>query len=537
MDRTTSSGRVHDPGLAVSLLLLGLLLAVNAVAIVGILTAGDGARREALTELELETEIHARSLEAALASLRGDLLFLSQSPPLARALPAPAQDDPMARRWRRLDLEGTLLLFLEAHPPVRWLALAGAGAEPAVVAGREGGAPVVLPPAAAAAPPAPDADLLHGRWPLGGGAGAAGTLAAAVSLDELLRSAAPGLEGRLALVRDGEAAGGGPEPGEAPAFVARVPVADQGWEPPLAATLERRESESRLVGSVEALAGRYRATVVLNVAVIALTLVLGFLAFRQVRRAERLAAETEHQVRLRELERRMLHSERLASVGRLAAGLAHEINNPLAGMGNYLALLEDELAAGRPEAARGFARRVREGLDRAAGTLRRVLAFSSPGGGPRGPLDLAAVVAETVEFVRGAGRFPGVVVTAAAAEGTVAVVGNEVTLGQLVLNLILNACEAQPGGGVVEVAVARAGDWACLTVADRGPGLPAEARERLFDPFVSTRGSTGLGLAICHGIAGDHGGEIRAADRPGGGALFEVRLPLAGVAPAQERAS
>ena len=101
------------------------------------------------------------------------------------------------------------------------------------------------------------------------------------------------------------------------------------------------------------------------------------------------------------------------------------------------------------------------------------------------------------------------------------------TLGQLFLNLLLNACQAQAEGGEVEVAVGREGEWARVAVADRGPGLPAEAQERLFEPFFSTRDSTGLGLAVCHRIAGDHGGEIGGENRPDGGAVFTVRLPLA----------
>jgi signal transduction histidine kinase len=91
----------------------------------------------------------------------------------------------------------------------------------------------------------------------------------------------------------------------------------------------------------------------------------------------------------------------------------------------------------------------------------------------------------------------------------------------------------QPDGGEVEVIVSRAGDEALIEVADRGPGLDAEVAPRLFEPFVSGRGSTGLGLAVCHGIVREHGGSISAENRPGGGALFSVRLPVAAVA-AQE---
>ena len=277
------------------------------------------------------------------------------------------------------------------------------------------------------------------------------------------------------------------------------------------------------------MAARYRTTVALNVAVVALTLALGWLAFRQVRRAERLAAERRHQLHLRELERQLLHSERLASVGRLAAGMAHEINNPLEGMANYLALLDDELAAGdapSADTARELVRRVREGLDRAAGILRRVLAASSPGPGRRDSLDLRRTVAEAVAFVQGARAFRGVVVRLVSPGEPVEVSGDPVTLGQLFLNLLLNACQAQADGGEVEVEVEREGAWARVVVADRGPGLPAEALDRLFEPFFSTRDSTGLGLAVCHRIAGDHGGEIGGENRPDGGAVFAVRLPL-----------
>jgi signal transduction histidine kinase len=153
--------------------------------------------------------------------------------------------------------------------------------------------------------------------------------------------------------------------------------------------------------------------------------------------------------------------------------------------------------------------------------------MSSPGGNPRQPLDLRRVVSEAVGFVRGAGALQPLEVRLREPDRAVAVVGDPVTLGQLFLNLVLNASQAQPGGGEVEVSFQPDGAWIAVLVADRGPGLPRADRERLFEPFFSTRGSTGLGLAVCHGIAAAHGGEIRAQDRPGGGAVFTVRLPLA----------
>ncbi len=516
------------PGLRITVLLLAVLLTVNAVAVWGILSARAGARRAARDELALQTTAHARSLEAVLATLRGDFIFLSQSPPLLKYLAALQGEDEMQRRWARLDVDSTLLLFVEAHPQVERVVVRGELGEALAVVGRRGGVPVLLPPASfAERATGAGRRLLAGRWPLGAPTpvtAAPGTLEAWISPDALLAIAAPGFGERLRLETGRTPAAGR---GGGGALEARVAVRDPRWTPPLAWTLVRSEPGSELVQSVETLAGRYRTTVLLNLAVMTLTLALGLLAFRQVRRAARLEVENEQQARVRELERRLMHSERLASVGRLAAGMAHEINNPLAGMSNYLSLLEEDLRDGRTAEAPALVARVREGLARAAAIVRQVLAFSDPGRAPKAPLDLRGVLAETVEFVRGNPAFRGLAVRLDGDAGELPVRGNRITLGQLFLNLILNACQGQPDGGEVEVRAERAEGIVVVTVADRGPGLAPEVLDHLFEPFTSTRGSTGLGLAVCHGIATDHGGEIRGANRPGGGALFEVRLPPA----------
>jgi len=516
------------PGLRITVLLLAVLLTVNAVAVWGILSARASAHRAARDELALQTTAHARSLEAVVATLRGDFIFLSQSPPLLKYLAALQEEDETQRRWARLDVDSTLLLFVEAHPQVERVVVRGDLGEALAVVGRRGGIPVLLPRASfAERVTGTGRRLLAGRWPLGAPtplAAAPGTLEAWISPDALLAIAAPGFGERLRL-ETGRMPAAGRGGGEA--LEARVAVRDPRWTPPIAWTLVRSEPGSELVQSVETLAGRYRTTVLLNLAVMTLTLALGLLAFRQVRRAARLEAENEQQARVRELERRLMHSERLASVGRLAAGMAHEINNPLAGMSNYLSLLEEDLRDGRTAEAPALVARVREGLARAAAIVRQVLAFSDPGRAPKAPLDLRGVLAETVEFVRGNPAFRGLAVRLDGDAGELPVRGNRITLGQLFLNLILNACQGQPDGGEVEVRAERAEGSVVVTVADRGPGLAPEVLDHLFEPFISTRGSSGLGLAVCHGIAADHGGAIRGANRPGGGALFEVRLPLA----------
>lgn len=535
------------PGRRVVLLLLAILLGVNAAVVWSVFSARRAASRLALEDLEWQTRAHARAVEAVLASLRGDLLFLARSSPLARAPETLAGEDPLARRWGRLDVEGSLLLFLQAHPPVERLEVGDGAGRLLLAAGRRAGAPVMLPAEAAAGPartergPGSRPDLLSAAWSLGAQGEEAGTLRAWIAPQRVVAQAAPGLADRLSV----EAAVGGPSaagsasegpPGEGRVATgsgsgndlleARAAVADEGWSPPLAWTLVRREEAGRLVGSIESLTGRLGTTVAVNVAVLGLAFALATLAFREVRRAERLRALSEHQARLSELERQVLHNDRLASLGRLAAGFAHEINNPLAGMSNYLALLREDLDAGETAGAGELAARVREGLDRIAGITRQVLAFATPGRSAKGPVDLGDLLRRNLDFLRADPSFREIELEVALPREPVTVDGNPTTLDQLILNLLLNAAQAQPEGGAIEVALSRNGTRALLAVTDRGPGLDREALEHAFEPFFSTRGSAGLGLAVCRGIAEDHAGAIRAVNRSGGGARFEVELPL-----------
>jgi signal transduction histidine kinase len=514
---------------ALPVALLVLLVAVNALAVAGIVAASRSARVAAVQDLQLQTQAHARALEAVLSALRRELLFLVRSPPLNALVPAaqPATDD-AARRLASAEL----LVFAESHPAVRAMALRDRHGAPLVLVGRAAQGPVLLPPTSD--PPAPIAarSLFVTQIPVAGRARDRGLLEVWVEPRALLDAVAPGLGARLE-VREAAAWADPPQRG----LAAHAQVRDALWSPPVAWTLVRREAEGRLAPVTE-LAARYRRTVLLNVGVMLLTLVLGLVAFRQARRGAALAAENRQQAKMRELERQMLHAERLASIGRLAAGVAHEVNNPLEGMSNYLSLLEEDLEAGEVERALGMVPRVREGLARVAGVTRQILAFSDPGRTAKEPLDLRRPLADTVEFVRRHPVFREVDLRLDLDPEPVAVRGSATTLGQLFLNLLLNAAQSQQGAPVrgaarVEIACRAVGGRARVSVADRGSGLSREALDHLFEPFFSTRGSTGLGLAACHGIARDHDGSLRGSNRPGGGAEFVLELPLA-VAAARE---
>lgn len=528
-------------GATVGLALLVVLVLVNAVAIGAVLDARRTAREAARVDLELQTRVHARSLEAALANLRADLAFLAQSPPIAQLPPLEAQRDPMVRRWLRLDAESTLLLFFAPQPAVQRLAVEGANGESLMVAGRLDGVPQIL-----STPVADQSDrsaqatntengfddpaLLQAAW--GIGSPEVGRLRAWIDPAALVGQVAVGLEDRLRLepAAPDLLGAGGDE------VQVAVPVEDDAWTPPAAWWLTRREPNLQVVQSFEDQTRRYRTVLALNLAIVLLTLGLGYLAIRQARANARLEAENAQQARIRELERSLMQSERLASVGRLAAGMAHEINNPLEGMANYLTVLEEDLDRGDAVEAARWTPRVREGLERAAGVLRQVLAFSDPGKGPKETVDLVAVVDQTVTFVSSNPAFRSVDIRWQPPTASIAVLGNPTALGQLVLNLLLNACEAQLEATGADERVASKGsvDVSCeavtsdrvlLVVADRGPGFDDDALDHLFEPFFSGRGSSGLGLAVCHGIVQDVGGSITAANREGGGALLRVVLP------------
>src|SRR5262249_15290325 len=144
---------------------------------------------------------------------------------------------------------------------------------------------------------------------------------------------------------------------------------------------------------------------------------------------------------------------------------------------------------------------------------------------PLAPVDLGATARQAAEFVGSRPEFARVRFRFDLPEGLPRVAGRPALLGQVFLNLVLNACEAQPDGGAVGVPARAAGAAVELWVADRGPGVAGEDVVKVFEPFYSTKGSTGLGLSTCYAIVEQHRGAIEMEPRPGGGTVFKVRIP------------
>jgi two-component system NtrC family sensor kinase len=285
-------------------------------------------------------------------------------------------------------------------------------------------------------------------------------------------------------------------------------------------------------------AGRLRTSVPVQGAAEVARLAATFNEMAALLREDRAALQD----RLADLERttdeltaaqeQLVRSARLAAVGRLSAGVAHEIGNPLAAIQGLLELMQ----AGDldPEEEREFVGRIQREAERIHHTIRDLLDFSrnepSQGGRIETSADLADVVSDTVKLVDRQTRFRDIELALSLDEGLPRVRGDHERLRQLLLNLLFNAADALGGKGRIEVRAANGGGVVQLVVEDDGPGIQQEIIEQVFDPFVTTKApgqGTGLGLAVCHTIVEGLGGSIEAANREQGGATFRVQLPAA----------
>ncbi|HET6437949.1 MAG TPA: ATP-binding protein [Anaeromyxobacter sp.] len=222
---------------------------------------------------------------------------------------------------------------------------------------------------------------------------------------------------------------------------------------------------------------------------------------------------------LKDHQRKLVQHEKLAGIGRLAAGVAHEINNPLAVILGYARLLGKKAEG----PAREDLRAIEEEALRAKAIVDGLLELSRPVEVCSEPVDLRALADEVVGRLSGTRLLDGVQVEVS---GSARTAGDARKLRQVVVNLVRNAAEAAGAGGRVEVALAEGAEGACLAVSDTGPGLSEEVRARLFEPFFSQKeGGTGLGLAVSKGIVEAHGGTIEAEPLEPCGARFAVRLP------------
>jgi len=246
----------------------------------------------------------------------------------------------------------------------------------------------------------------------------------------------------------------------------------------------------------------------------------------------RLAAKVEELTRadraLGDAREHLVRSERLATMGRLAAGLAHEIGNPLGAVCGYAEIARARLSGDAHPDLRDAVARIADAAARIDVIVRGLLDFARPAPARIGPVAVCAAVEAAVRLARVQPRFRGVEVVLAVPPSLPPVRGDEGRLGQVLLNLLLNAGDAMGGQGRVEIAARQEADGAVeLSVADAGPGIAPEHLPRLFEPFFTTKGpgeGTGLGLATSLRVVEELGGTLSAGNRAAGGAVFRLRL-------------
>lgn len=235
---------------------------------------------------------------------------------------------------------------------------------------------------------------------------------------------------------------------------------------------------------------------------------------------------SEVNMRLVDAHDQLIRTEKLASVGQLAAGVAHEIGNPIGVIIGYLEMLDDDAADENFQ--RDAIAQIRTATERIQGTIQDLLDFSRPAADEEAASDVAAETDNIVRFVAPQKRFRNVEIDVAVRGAVPPCAMPPSRYKQVLLNLLFNAADATGGEGRIEVRIASHPEGVMVTVRDSGAGIPENVMLRIFDPFYTTKEvgtGTGLGLFVSHTIMNRYNGRIEVASPPEGGALFSLIMP------------
>jgi two-component system NtrC family sensor kinase len=232
-----------------------------------------------------------------------------------------------------------------------------------------------------------------------------------------------------------------------------------------------------------------------------------------------------------DLEAQLSQADKLSSIGLLAAGVAHEVNTPLAVISSYTQMLSKQLQ-GDPQKS-GMLEKITRQTFRASEIVNNLLNFSRTSGSEVGDVDVNKVIGDTLALLEHQFKIAKVDVENMLSPKLLPIQGNAGRLQQVFLNLFLNAKDAMPGGGKLRVSTAN-GDSVSVSVSDTGSGIAPEHIQRIYDPFFTTKTSlregqprgTGLGLSVTYGIIQEHAGKIRVESHPGTGTTFTLDFPL-----------
>lgn len=245
-----------------------------------------------------------------------------------------------------------------------------------------------------------------------------------------------------------------------------------------------------------------------------------FYDLREKRRMERELDKTRVQ---------LLQAEKMASIGKLAAGVAHQLNNPLAGITLYANILAEEYDL--PEQARQDLQRILDNAERSRDTIKELLQFARQTRQEIRPANLNEALARTLFLLQNQSLFQNIEIQRDLDPGLPMLPADIQQLNHVFMNIILNAAEAMGSQGRIAVSTHKSSDgrWAVVEIADTGPGIPPEVLPHIFEPFFTTKDEgkgTGLGLSVAFGIIENHNGRITAKSPPGQGTRFTIELPL-----------
>lgn len=231
----------------------------------------------------------------------------------------------------------------------------------------------------------------------------------------------------------------------------------------------------------------------------------------------------------KKLKNKLIQSEKMAAIGTLAAEIAHDINNPLDYINNYLYLLSESLP--QDFSKREYLERIQMGIDNLAALTRDLLEFSRPTVESFTPLDVQGLLDTSFELAEQALKSKSITVEKKYGCRGALVMGSERMLREVFLNLIQNSIDALAPSGSIFLSTSYTGDRLMLAFQDNGAGIPEKNLSKIFDPFFTTKKSsakrgTGLGLAICYNMISQHNGEISVSSKEGEGTTFVIALPV-----------
>jgi two-component system NtrC family sensor kinase len=271
-----------------------------------------------------------------------------------------------------------------------------------------------------------------------------------------------------------------------------------------------------------------KGAMVVAIAVLLLVLTTFFATWHLTGQINKATAERD------EISRAFLRSAKLASIGELATGLAHEINNPLAIITAEQANMSDLLDSSdndsiRRDEIKDSLKRCKEQVKRCAGITSKMLQFGRKRESSVQPTDIVPRLNEIVDFMNHHAGARSVQIDCRLGSGLPSVLVDPIELEQVLVNLINNSLDAMPSGGKITIAARREDDFVRLDVSDNGVGIDAKALDNIFEPFFTTKPpgkGTGLGLSVCYGIVQSWGGRMRAESKVGQGTTVRIFLPL-----------